>query len=49
MPQASPVPRAAARPDYCDNAIGRYIGVVLGGQAADVVRIDKPSRICLVP
>jgi hypothetical protein len=29
MPQASPVPRAAARPDYCDNAIGRYIGVVL--------------------
>ena len=49
MPHVSPVRRVAARPDYCANAIGRYIGVVPGGQTVAVVRIDQPSRICLVP
>ena len=43
----SPKSRAAAGPDYSDDAIGRYMGVVPGGKTVAVVRIAT-EPICLV-
>ncbi len=41
----SPKSRAAAGPDYSDDAIGRYIGVVPGGKTVAVVRIATEPHL----